>query len=119
MAFMIKNPAIIFLTLLEAISSAWAGNVSSLSYSATNVTTSAYVTQWASTPTAASHLQICDTSGQVLKIAVGAATFEFDIATVQVSGCVVVPIYIAPNTRISLKAISASATTGYNTLAIF
>lgn len=105
--------------ILFAINTAHAGNVNSLSYSSTNVTTGAYVTQWASTPTSASHIQICDTSGHVLKIAVGAAGSEFDIATVQVSGCVVVPIYVAPGTRLSLKAIDANATTGYNTLAIF
>jgi hypothetical protein len=36
--------------------------------------------------------------------------------TVQVSGCVIVPYYLPAGTRLSIKAVDASATTGYNTL---
>lgn len=94
----------------------FAGNVSSLSYSSTNVTTSAYVTLVASTPITVSRLQICDTSGKVLKLATGDSGSEADLCTVQVSGCVIVPVYLIQGIRLSIKAIDASATTGYNTV---
>ncbi len=90
--------------------------VNTLSYGSTNVTTSAYTQLVASSPITVSKLQICDTSTKVLKIAVGAASSETDICTVQVSGCIVVPYFIAAGTRISIKAVDANATTGYNTL---
>lgn len=86
-------------------------------YASTNVTTSAYVTLVASTPISSGRLQICDTSTKLLKLAIGEASSEMDIATVQVSGCVVVPYFLAPGLRLSIKAIDASATTGYNTVA--
>lgn len=90
--------------------------VNVFSYSGTNVTTSAYVTLLISTPFTVSKLQVCDTSGQVLKIASGIAGSEVDLFTNQVSGCVIIPIYLLVGQRLSIKAISASATTGYNTV---
>lgn len=84
-----------------------------LSYASTNVTTSAYVTLIASTPSF-SKLQITDTSGELLKIAVGAAGSEIDICTCAVSGSIIVPVYVVAGQRLSIKAINASATTGYN-----
>ncbi len=90
--------------------------VNVLAYASTNVTTSSYVELVASSPITVSKLQICDTSTKLLKIATGAAGSETDICTVQVSGCVVVPYFITSGTRLSIKAIDASATTGYNTL---
>jgi hypothetical protein len=90
--------------------------VNVLSYAGTNVTTSAYVQLVASSPVSVSRLQVCDTSTKLLKIATGAAGFETDRFTVQISGCVSIPYYFPPATRFSIKAIDASATTGYNTL---
>ncbi len=85
-------------------------------YSLTNVITSAYLQVVASSPSAAK-LQILDTSGKIVKIAIGAPGSEVDFCVCPVSGMVIIPnSYIAPNSSISLKAIDASATTGYNTL---
>lgn len=90
--------------------------VNVLSYASTNVTTGAYVTLVASSPVSAGRFQVCDTSTKLLKIATGAASSEIDAFTVQVSGCVIVPYYFPAGTRFSIKAVDASATTGYNTL---
>lgn len=90
--------------------------VNVLSYASTNVTTSAYVELVASSPISVSKLQICDTSTKLLKIASGAAGSETDRFTVQVSGCVVVPYFFVAGTRFSIKAVDASATTGYDAL---
>lgn len=84
-----------------------------LSYASTNVTTSAYVTLVSSTP-ATSKLEITDTSGQLLKFAIGAAGSEIDICTCAVSGTVIVPFYIPEGQRLSIKAVNATANTGYN-----
>lgn len=84
-----------------------------LAYATTNVTTSAYVTLVASIP-ACSKIQILDTSGKILKLAIGAAGSEIDICTCPVTGSIVVPTYIPAGQRLSIKAIDASATTGYN-----
>lgn len=85
-------------------------------YASTNVTTGAYVTLVASSPISVSKLQICDTSTKLLKIALGASGSEMDICTVQVSGCVVVPYYIPAGSRLSIEAVDATASAGYNTL---
>lgn len=91
-----------------------------LSYTTTNVTTSAYVTLAASTSVSCGHLLIVDTSAQLMKLATGAAGFEVDVCAFQGNGYpVVVPIYIPAGTRLSLKAISANATSGYNTVSLF
>ena len=106
----------ILLAALLISTSARASNVNALSYSSTNVTTSAYVTLVSSSPITVSKIQVCDTSGKILKLAQGAASSEVDFCTIQVSGCVVVPVFIPAGTRISIRAIDASATSGYNTL---
>ncbi len=87
------------------------------SYAGTNVTTSAYSTIVASTPYYVSKIQICDTSTKVVKFAIGAASSERDAFTVQVSGCVVLPYIIPAGSRLSAKAVDATASAGYNTIA--
>ncbi len=95
-----------------------ASNVSSLSYSATNVTTSAYVTLVASSPIAVVHLIICDSSGQILKLAKGSAGNEVDLFTVPVNSCFEYSLdtLLGSGTRLSLKAISATASSGYSSV---
>lgn len=89
--------------------------ISQFSYTATNVTTAAYVTLSASTPVSSSNLVIIDTSTQLMKLAVGAAGFEVDICAFQGNGSPIsIPAYILAGSRLSLKAISASATSGFN-----
>ncbi len=91
-------------------------NVNTLAYASTNVTTSSYVQLVAASPMSVAKLQICDTSTKLLKLAIGAASSEVDICTVNISGCVIVPYYIPAGTRISIKAVDANATSGYNSL---
>lgn len=100
----------------QAFSTANTTQVNVLSYSATNVATSAYTVLVAATPIPTSRLQICDTSTRLLKLAIGPAGSEKDICTVQVSGCVLVPYYIAPGVTLSIRAVDANATSGYNTV---
>jgi hypothetical protein len=91
-----------------------------LSYSGTNVTTSAYVTLDPAIAVSCSKIVIVDTSTQLMKLAVGAAGSEKDICTFQGNGnAVLIPAYISMGARLSLKAISANATSGYNTVSLF
>lgn len=95
-----------------------AANVSTISYSGTNVTTSAYVTFVASTPINSSGIIVCDSSGELLKLAVGAAASEVDLFTMPISSCMQVQLgtVIPAGSRLSLKAISATASTGYGSV---
>lgn len=92
--------------------------VSVLAYASTNVTTSAYVTLIASAAISCGRLQILDSSTKILKIAIGSAGNEIDICSTAVSGTVVIPYFIEKGTRISIKAVDASATTGFNVLSL-
>lgn len=86
------------------------------SYASTNVTTSAYVTLVASTPYTTCKVVVQDTSTKIIKLAVGSAGNEVDLATAPVSGMYVLPTCVPASSRISAKAVDASATTGYNIL---
>jgi hypothetical protein len=112
--------SIIALYPFTALGSVDSSRVSVLNYATTNVTTSAYVTLVGSTPITVSKLVICDTSGQFLKIATGSAGNEVDIFAFGVdplvSGCFVLPYYLKAGTRLSIKSVTASATSGVNTL---
>lgn len=88
------------------------------SYASGNVTTSAYTELFASTALQFSKIQILDTSGQILKIAVGPVGEELDICSTAVNGVVVVPCFIGIGSRISIRAVNANATTGYNVLSL-
>jgi hypothetical protein len=81
-------------------------------YSSTPVTTSAYVQVVASTSAAVTRVSIFDSSGETLILATGAAASE------------VIKLYVPPGggeydlaipsgTRVSIKALTASATSGY------
>lgn len=89
--------------------------VNVLNYASTNITNSAYVTLVTLTDSFA-HLCISDTSGQLMKLAIGAAGSEVDFCAFDGNGYpVVIPVtQFVPGTRISIKAISTSASTGYN-----
>lgn len=84
-------------------------------YSSTSVTTAAYTQLVASTSAAITHLSIFDSSGNAMILATGAAASE------------VIKLYIPPgggefdlaipiSTRISIKALTANSTSGYNLL---
>ncbi len=80
-------------------------------YSSGNVTTSAYTQIAASTSAAINKIQIFDSSGQTMVIAVGAAASEVDQFYVFPGG-VELELNIPASSRISIKAVSANATVG-------
>lgn len=86
------------------------------SYTAGNVSVGVYTQLIASSKVSCSKLQITDTSGKILILATGAAGSEVDFCQCPVSGIIDVTTYFAPGTRFSIKAVDATATTGYNIL---
>lgn len=83
-----------------------------IDYTGTNVTTGAYVQLIASTAAAAKGLYIFDSSGQTLFLATGAAASEVNQIYIAPGGDGWIPLAIAAGTRLSLKAVSATASTG-------
>jgi len=88
-------------------------------YSSTNVTTSAYVQLIASTASAASELEIFDSSGETLVFAVGAAASEVDQFYISPGGNGRMKLSIPSGSRISIKAVTATASVGYINLSLF
>ncbi|SRR5579875_3078589 len=82
-------------------------------YSSTNVTTSAYVQLISSLPAAVNEVNIFDSSGQLLVLAVGAPGFEVDKLYITPGGTGTVDLAIPSGSRIAIKAVSANATTGF------
>lgn len=83
-----------------------------MSYATTNVLTTAYVTLIASTLGTSSTIDIFDSSGQAMILATGAAGSEVAQYYVPPGGDVF-KLAIAVSTRISIKALTANATSGY------
>lgn len=81
-------------------------------YTSVNVTTAAYVQLIASTSGITNVLEIFDSSGQTLKIAFGAAASEVDQFLVFPGGNGRITCKIAASTRISIRAVSATASVG-------
>lgn len=81
-------------------------------YTSTSVTTSAYVQLVASTAAAVSEIFIFDSSGQTLVLATGGVGSEVDQIYICPGGNGTVPLAIAASTRISIKAVSATANQG-------
>ena len=81
-------------------------------YSITPVTTASYVQLIASTSAVSNRLEIFDSSGEVLIIAVGAAASEVDQFYVFPGGNGVVDLIIPAASRISIKAKTTTASAG-------
>lgn len=81
-------------------------------YTGTSVSTSAYTQLIASTAAAYQEIEIFDSSGQTLKIAFGAAASEVDKFLVFPGGNGRIKRNIPSGTRISIKAVSATASVG-------
>lgn len=88
-------------------------------YSTTSVTTSAYVELIASTSAASSQLEIFDSSGQTLVLAFGGAGSEVDKIYITPGGNGIVPLTIPSGTRLSIKAVSATASEGEITINLY
>lgn len=85
-------------------------------YSSGNVTTSAYTQLVASLGSACKEVEIFDSSGQTLLLATGAAASETDQIYIIPGGNGRVPLSIAASTRVSVKAVSATADSGEITI---
>lgn len=81
-------------------------------YSSTNVTTGAYVQLIASTAAVINKIQIFDSSGQTLALAFGAAASEVNKIYIFPGGNGDVDMAIPAGTRVSVIAISATASVG-------
>lgn len=94
-------------------------NLARNDYGSVNVTTGAYVTLVASTSAQATLLEIFDSSGQTLVLATGAAASEVDQLYVNPGGNGQVQLLVPAGTRVSIKAVTASATSGYINLTLY
>lgn len=81
-------------------------------YTSTSVTTSAYVQLIASTASSYSAIEIFDSSGQTLMLAIGGAGSEVDQFIIFPGGNGRIPFTIASGSRISIRALSATANSG-------
>jgi hypothetical protein len=88
-------------------------------YSSTNVTTGAYVQLIASTSTVTSLVEIFDSSGQTLVLAVGGAGSEVDQFYINPGGNGQIPFAIPSGSRVSIKAVTATAASGYINLTLY
>jgi hypothetical protein len=120
---MMRN-ILVFLILLNSTYS-FGGNVSVLNYGVTNGSTTAYITAVASTPINTYLMYICDTSGDIVKIASGLTTAATDLFTAPVSGCAFYNLTtpIPAGTQLDLGVVNGSnnstAKTGYNSMSFF
>lgn len=91
-------------------------NVNVYSYAATGaaVTTTSAATLVVASPISVSKLEVCDTSGHSLEIGIGVSGSAVYIASTPVSGCIIIPTYVPAGTRFQIKAIDATASTGFN-----
>lgn len=82
-------------------------------YSSTNVTTGAWVQLIAATAATINCITIFDSGGQTMELGTGASSSETRVLIIPpggISGCV--PLRITSGTRVSIRAISATANTG-------
>lgn len=82
-------------------------------YSSTNVTASAWVQLIASTAAVINCVTVFDSSGQTLKLGTGGSgseTIALIVPPGGLGGCI--PLHIAAGTRLSIRAISGTASTG-------
>lgn len=81
-------------------------------YSTSPVTTGAYVQLIASMPAAVKEVEIFDSSGETLVLAIGGIGSEVDKVYVFPGGNGRITLQIAATARLSIKAVSANATSG-------
>lgn len=82
-------------------------------YTVTPVTSSAYVQLLGSTSAVINAIEIFDSSGQTLVLAFGAMGSEVDQIYIIPGGNGRIPLSIPSGTRVSIKAVTATASAGY------
>ena len=99
-----------------------ANSINSNNAASNNVTTSAYLTLVASTSIAFNKIIASDTTGKIIKLAVGDAGHEVDLFQLPVSGLALLPLpsvdTVPVGSRLSIKAIDANATSGYTVVTL-
>lgn len=90
-------------------------------YGPTPVTAGAWVQLIAALPSAASGVEIFDSSGEIMELGVGAAAAEARVWVIQPGGNGRVPLTFAAASRISIRAVNATANVAgtYNILNFF
>lgn len=87
-------------------------DTSSIDYVSSNVTTSAYSQLVSSLLAAVTEIEIFDSSGEVLELATGGVGSEQRLIYIMPGGNGRVPVKIASGTRVSIKAVTATANSG-------
>jgi hypothetical protein len=80
--------------------------------SSNNITTAAYLQLVAATSVITSRVEVYNQSASSIYFAVGAAASEINQFIIPPGGNGFVPLQIASNSRVSVKAVDANATTG-------
>jgi hypothetical protein len=81
-------------------------------YSSVNVTTGAWVQLIASTASAVNQIFVFDSSGQTMELGVGPAASEARVSIIVPGGNGDIPLAIPASSRVSVRAISATASVG-------
>lgn len=81
-------------------------------YASVNVTTGAWVELVASLGSDVNLLQLVDTSGQTLELGTGAAAAETRLILIPPGASGSIPVSVASGTRVSIRAVSGTASTG-------
>ena len=90
-----------------------------LDYTLTNVTTGAYVELIASTSDKVQYMELFDSSGQTLKIAIGGAGSEVDKFIIFPGGNNKIIVDIPAGSRVAIRALSATANAGESSINFF
>lgn len=112
-----STPVVLTAIQLAALQASVTGRTSSNApvrndYTSVNVTTAAYVQLVASTTSTTNMVEVFDSSGQTLALAVGAVASEVIQFYITPGGNGQVPLAIPSGSRVSIKAISATASVG-------
>jgi hypothetical protein len=83
-----------------------------LSYSSTNVTTSAWVQVTASLPANISHIEVFDSSGQTMQLGTGLSGQEVALPFTNFPGGISSNVNLYYQSRIVIEAISGTASSG-------
>lgn len=108
----VSNSNPVPVTAISSAGKAYATSVRNV-YSSTNVTTGAWVELIASTPAAISAITLFDSSGQTLELGTGGSGAETRVMIIPPGGIDgQMALTIASGTRVSIRAVSATANSG-------
>lgn len=103
-----------------AVSSGIAMQVLNNAYASTNVTTGAYVELDSALNHDTNFAEIVDTSGALLKLAIGPAGSESDYINIPPGGNGLIPLHLDKGARLSIKSIdTATVNTGRLSITLY